>query len=179
MMHPCLGDILADATTESVMQAQDIATTRVVVTEPDQMIHAAARLMERHLVGCLIVTERRHGCVIPVGILTDRDICLELARDARVGGRTVDAIMSHPVITCPHDATLDEIVQLMRTNQVRRLPVVDACGELTGVVTANDALNALSELVQQLGEVLIVEPSIRDRLTAAESAADDMYGHFA
>jgi CBS domain-containing protein len=67
---------------------------------------------------------------------------------------------------------LAEVVKIMRSNGLRRLPVVDQHGTLAGVITANDALTAASDLLQQLSEVLVVEPSLRDRLMASQSRLD-------
>lgn len=153
------------------MRAIDIATSPVVTIHPDQTVRVAAQLMDQHLVGCLIVVEQASTSV-PIGVVTDRDICRSLAWGQRVDDRPVQSIMSHPPVLCGKDETLAEVVKIMRSNGLRRLPVVDQHGSLAGVITANDALTAVSELLQQLSEVLVVEPSLRDRLMASQSRLD-------
>lgn len=159
------------------MRAIDIATSRVVTIHPDQTVRTAAQLMDQHLVGCLVVIGQA-SAMVPVGVVTDRDICRSLARDHHIGDRPVQSIMPHPPVLCRNDGTLAEVVGIMRSNGVRRLPVVDEQGSLAGVITANDALTAVSELLQQLGEVLVFEPSLRDRLTTSQSHLDRLQGHF-
>nr|WP_255557162.1 CBS domain-containing protein [Dyella sp. ASV21] len=80
--------------------------------------------------------------------------------------------MSCPPVLCSHDATLTEIVDIMHGSGLRRLPVADPAGRLVGIVTADDALVALTQLLQQLTEVLVVEPSLKDRLVAMQSVRE-------
>ncbi|MET3650637.1 CBS domain-containing protein [Dyella japonica] len=156
------------------MQARDIAISPVVIIDAAQNVHAAAELMERHLVGCLVVTECLGSDRVPVGMLTDRDICVAVAHDLMAGTRSIRSIMSRRLVTCRQETPLENILEMMRANHVRRLPVVDEGGALAGILTASDVLNALSELIRRAGEVALTEPALRDRLTATQIACDGL-----
>ncbi|WP_199098789.1 CBS domain-containing protein [Dyella sp. ASV21] len=155
------------------MRAIDIATSRVVVVSPEQSLRAAALLLEQHMAGCLVVVRANEPNLLPIGIITDRDISrLAVAEAADAGSTRVGSVMSCPPVLCSHDATLTEIVDIMHGSGLRRLPVADPAGRLVGIVTADDALVALTQLLQQLTEVLVVEPSLKDRLVAMQSVRE-------
>lgn len=154
------------------MHAIDIATSRVIVIDPGQSVHTAAQLMDKHLVGCLVVVAHEDKAWIPMGMLTDRDVCRLVANDPHAGERLVHSVMSHPPVVCPKGASLHDVVQTMHGSGLRRLPVVDENNALVGIVTANDALNAVSHLLARLGEVLVVEPTLVNRLTELQCASD-------
>jgi len=154
------------------MHAIDIATSRVIVVDPNQTVQVAAQLMDKHLVGCLVVVVHEGSARIPIGLLTDRDVCKLLAQDSHAGDRPVRAVMSHPPVVCSKDASLHDVVQTMHGSGLRRLPVVDGDIGLVGIVTANDALNAVSHLLCQIGEVLLVEPAMVNRLTELQCTSD-------
>ena len=160
------------------MLARDIATSRVVVVGPEQSLMIASQLMDQHLIGSLVVVHAEGSHQIPVGIITDRDASrLAVAGKLDAAATTVGAVMSHPPILCPHDASLVDIICMMHGSGIRRLPVVDDHGHLVGIVTANDALVALTQLMQQLTEVLVIEPSLKDRMNAMQNLCEACDGH--
>ena len=114
----------------------------VVVTRDDKVLEAARRMRDQH-VGCVVVVGDQRG--VPVGILTDRDIVVAVvalnldAEDLKVGD-----VMSEPVHTIKAEQDLSAAFELMRAQGVRRLPVVDRDGHLTGIVSADDLLERLA-----------------------------------
>ncbi len=143
------------------MQALDIGTSRVIVATPLQSIHEAARLMHQHLTGCVVVVRPAPNGQVPVGILTDRDLSRARLAEGRDAQATpILSVMSQPVVVCRDDATLAQLIAVMHGSGMRRLPVVDEKGSLVGIVTADDALVAVTELLQRLTQVLMVEPSM-------------------
>jgi len=96
----------------------------------------------------------------PIGIVTDRDIaCRAVAKGLNALELTARDCMSSPSVTIQEDASLDEAIQLMEDNRVRRLPVVDERGRCIGVVAQADI--ALSAGKGKTAEVLkeISQPS--------------------
>jgi predicted transcriptional regulator len=74
-----------------------------------------------------------------VAMLTDRDICLALAReDRRPSDMRVDEAMSKGVHFLGADDAIGRALQLMRRWRVRRLPVLGKDGSLKGILTLND-----------------------------------------
>lgn len=155
------------------MHAIELATTRVVTMRPEDSLHHGAQLMQKHLVGCVVVARSDESGSTPVGVLTDRDLCrIGLAGSEDIKNIAVEAVMSRPLVVCPQEATLAEIVGIMRGSGLRRLPVVESQGHLVGIISANDVIVAITQLLQQLTEVLVVEPALRDHLVALEYARD-------
>lgn len=126
--------------------AQLFSRDSVTVRETDE-ITEAARLMREHHVGYLVVVapDLAGSTVRPVGVLTDRDIVVGVvARE--VNPRTLlvrDAMTRNPVVLNASDQ-LPTALQEMRRIGVRRMPVVGKLGELLGVLSIDDVLDALS-----------------------------------
>ena len=116
----------------------------VTVTRRTTII-GAATMMKRHHVGALVVVEDTKDGIVPVGVLTDRDIIVEVVA-AGASPETVKAgeIVRRPVITIDEDAGYAEAVRRMSVNGVRRMPVVDARGTLVGIITIDDILRQLA-----------------------------------
>jgi CBS domain-containing protein len=115
----------------------------------------AARLMREQQVGSLPITDGDNL----VGMITDRDITTSVVAEAADPQSTsVGNVCSREPISVEPDKDLDEAVQLMASNQVRRLPVVED-GKLVGIVAQADV--ALKENEQKTGELVeaISEPS--------------------
>jgi CBS domain-containing protein len=112
---------------------------------------AAARLMRAQHVGDVVVVETAGAASRPVGILTDRDIVLELiAKETDLNQITVGDAMSYELFTLPEDMDLLLAVGEMRSHAVRRAPVVNAEGMLVGILSIDDVLGVLAELLKDL-----------------------------
>jgi CBS domain-containing protein len=126
--------------------AQLFTRDAITVRATDEVTEAARLMRERH-VGYLVVVEpdAAGGTARPIGVLTDRDIVVTVvARDVNPHGLLVRDIMtSAPVVLTAADA-LPTALQEMRRIGVRRMPVVGKLGELLGVLSIDDVLNALS-----------------------------------
>ena len=110
------------------------------VTRASTVAEAAA-LMRKHHVGALVIVDDSNGARKPLGIVTDRDIAIEVVAAGLVPATvTVGEIVQRPVTTVTEDAGWAETVRLMSVNGVRRLPVVDAAGGLIGIVSFDDLL---------------------------------------
>ena len=92
------------------------------------------------------------------GMLTDRDIVMSVvAADVPAATLTVGDIMTSPALTCGEDHHLLEIISVMRTKAIRRLPVVNAHGVLAGMVTADDVYLALGVLLHEMNAAITDE----------------------
>jgi CBS domain-containing protein len=74
----------------------------------------------------------------PAGVLTDRDVALALADEPDLPRSSVSEIMTRGVITVPPEATLDAVKEKFGDAGVRRLLVVDAAGNLLGIIAWAD-----------------------------------------
>jgi CBS domain-containing protein len=117
------------------MKIREMMTKQTRCVSPDTPVIEAAGLMRLHDIGVVPVVEDERI----VGMLTDRDIVLQLVAD---GGDArsipVRDVMSTGSISVGEEQEVDEAVGLMQKYQVRRLPVVDAAGKLVGIVSLGD-----------------------------------------
>lgn len=125
---------------------RDICTKKTVVAKPETTVAAAAQLMRRNHVGTIVVCERKRAGApeIPVGIVTDRDIVVEVvAPDLRADTITVGDIMDRRLVTVRESESVLEALSIMRHNGVRRLPVTGKDGRLRGLVSIDDLMRVL------------------------------------
>jgi CBS domain-containing protein len=81
----------------------------------------------------------------PIGILTDRDVALAVANNPDLGNRPVADVMSKDVISVAPDASLEEVGALLGQEGLHRLLVVDAAGQLQGIIAWSDLAPHVSE----------------------------------
>ena len=128
------------------LKIRDIAVHEPITVHANEPIGTCARRMHDEHVGCLVVVEPNDGSDFPVGMLTDRDIAIEVvAFGLDPGTLTAGDVMSaKPVVVEEDDDLLDALAH-MRERGVRRLPVVRPDGALTGMVALDNLLEALGE----------------------------------
>jgi CBS domain-containing protein len=137
------------------MTIGQICNREVVSAARDTTVQAAAKLMRHHHVGTVVVVDEREEGRVPVGIVTDRDIVIEVcAVDLNQNVITVDDIMAPELVTVREDEGLLETVEIMRSKGVRRLPVVDKDGRLAGIVSVDDMLELLTEQMAEMARIL-------------------------
>ena len=118
---------------------------------PNETVRVAAQRMDKEGVGCLVVEEGGS----PVGILTDRDLALEiLCKRLDASSVRVHEIARTPVVTIQQDAPLAEAAKLIRQHAVRRLPVIDTKGKLVGLIASDDLLLLAVEELDGLASVV-------------------------
>jgi len=96
----------------------------------------AAKLMWQNDCGILPIVKDGQKVV---GMITDRDICMGTAmKDANPSSISVEQVMSGKVFAATPDQDVEQALEIMKTHKIRRLPVVNAAGELTGILSLND-----------------------------------------
>lgn len=167
------------------MRAHQIMTKPVTVVSPDTTILEAANIMlKRHISGLPVVDAA--GKL--VGIVSEGDFLRrsEIGTQRRRGrwlrcifgpgsnagdfvsehGRKVSEVMTPEPFTVPEEMPLADVVDLMETKNVKRLPVMR--GErLIGIVTRANVLQAVASLARQLPDPTADDDHIRDRIIRA------------
>lgn len=122
-----------------------ICERNVICAGADTTVQNAAKLMREHHVGSLVVVDVAAGGRRPLGIVTDRDIVVEVsALDLDPKVMTVGDIASPRLVTVFEGEGLQETLAVMCRECVRRLPVVDDDGNLAGILSYDDLLTTLT-----------------------------------
>ena len=136
------------------MRIGDICTVQTIHCKRDTTVQQAALMMRNHHVGDLIVVEQPNGERVPVGIITDRDIVVSvIALGLDPVSLLVGDIMTDEVLTATEDEDVYETIELMRFKNIRRLPVVNSLGGLSGIVSVDDLLEFLAEEMGELSRI--------------------------
>ncbi|HTS51150.1 MAG TPA: CBS domain-containing protein [Bryobacteraceae bacterium] len=148
------------------MPIGDVCVRDVVVAGPETTVREAARLMAKQHVGNLVVVqEEAGGRVVPIGIITDRDIVRNVvaeALDARVF--TLGDLGVRELVTVNEDLGIFECMQHMRLHGIRRMPVVDQDGALVGIISLDDMIQLLAEEMGELGKLIAREQAYEEAL---------------
>jgi CBS domain-containing protein len=119
-------------------KAEDIMTRNPTCVTPDTRIADAARRMKEEEVGILPVVDRE-GSKRLVGVITDRDIAIRCVAEGHDSSKcSVREALSADVRTAKRDDDVDDVMDVMAREQVRRIPVVDDHGELVGIIAQAD-----------------------------------------
>ena len=143
------------------MPIGEFCSREVVIADPSMTVLEGARLMRRYHVGNVIVVDRRDGARKPVGIVTDRDIVLEVVVN-RLDPATValgDIMVTNLAVAHVGEGVFDTI-QFMRRRGIRRVPVVDGTGELVGIVALDDVIGLLAEELSEVSKVISREQAL-------------------
>jgi CBS domain-containing protein len=134
---------------------REVAIHTPVTVGPDESIAQCARRMHSEHVGCLVVVEENDGSRFPVGMLTDRDIAIEVvAFGLDPNALTAGDVMSEKPAVVEEDDDLLDALARMREQGARRLPVTGPDGALVGVIALDNVLEALAEQVDGMVGVL-------------------------
>jgi len=135
------------------MNVAEICKPHVVtVREFDELITAAKLMRERH-VGYLVVVEPLplDAKLKPVGVLTDRDLVVAvLAKEVDPRSLRVADVMTRMPIVVDEERSLEFALHEMRRIGVRRLPVTSSAGNLVGILSLDDVVDALARQFQDL-----------------------------
>ena len=131
------------------MNAGSVCKRGVVTVAPMDDLVAAAHLMREKHVGYLIVSEAAgpaHKESRVVGVLTDRDIVVAvLAQEVDAHALKVGDVMTRDPLLIEEGQSIEAVLRHMREAGVRRVPVVDRSGALTGVLSIDDVLESIAE----------------------------------
>ena len=149
------------------MLVKDVMSSPVFTIDEDATVNEAARLMDQHELGCIIVTGKEGK---PLGIITERDLVKRvLAKNAKASKLSAKEVMTSPLITVDPDVTLSDTARRMSDLNIRRLGVMYK-GNLVGIVSSKDVLAITPELIEIIQEraKIEAEPAIEE---AAEEYA--------
>jgi len=133
------------------MQVREIMSKDVVIADINDTIIDVAKLMAHHNIGCIPVTENGEKVL---GVITDRDIVIEMAKNSYDPYNTLaTSVMSDNVYFVRPDVDVKFAFDLMKKQQVRRLPVLEN-GKILGMISLGDLAVAAREYKTEVSETL-------------------------
>lgn len=129
----------------------------IISVTPEASVGDAARLLAQHKIGAVLVMNGDRVA----GILSERDIVRGLANavDVCLTAKVKD-LMTAEVFVCHEDDTVERLMEIMTAKRIRHLPVVDANGDVAGMVTIGDVVKS------RLDETKMEAESLRDYVMA-------------
>jgi CBS domain-containing protein len=166
------------------MNARDVMTRRLVTVTPETPIEEAVRLMLEHRISGLPVTD---AVGAPVGVVTEGDLLrrIETGTDKRHSGwiglllgpgrlaaeytrshaYRVGEVMTTELVSVGPLTPLDEVVELMESRRIKRVPVIDG-GKLVGVVSRANLVAALADMLAKERGAGLSDDDIRRAILA-------------
>ena len=139
------------------MQVKDVMTPDPACCTADTSLQEVAKLMVDHDCGEIPVVKSK-GTKQPIGVITDRDIVVRsLAKGKNPLDLTAADCLSKPCVTVTPDMSIEECGNILETNKIRRVPVVDKSGDICGIIAVADIAlraggNVTTEVVKEVSE---------------------------
>ncbi|MCX8174906.1 MAG: CBS domain-containing protein [Candidatus Micrarchaeota archaeon] len=125
-------------------------TAGVFTLPADKTVYDAARLLRKTNVGSVIVTQKGKAR----GIITERDIVHKVIAQGKDAKKVkLRSIMSRPLKVIRASDTVEDAAVALRSNRIKRLPVVDKTGRLVGIITEGDLLRVYPGIVDVILEM--------------------------
>jgi len=112
-----------------------VMSSPVTTIDSDSTLDVAAQLMVQHDIGSVIVVEAKN----PIGIVTERDITKQVIKGKDVLKKPIKQVMSKPLVTATPNMSIQDALELMLKNKVRRLPILEG-KDMRGIVTTRDLM---------------------------------------
>jgi CBS domain-containing protein len=140
------------------MRIQDIMTRNPASVTGDATVREAAQVMLREEIG-LVPVIKGSGDNTLVGVITDRDIAIRCVAEGKDGtSRVRDVMSADDLATCTQNDDVESVMGAMRSEKVRRIPIVDERGSLVGIVSQADVAtkardeSAVEDTIERISE---------------------------
>jgi len=133
------------------MTVRKLMTPNPACCTMDTTLQEVARMMVQCDCGEIPVVDRP-DLRKPIGVVTDRDIVCRAVAEGTSPLLSAGTVMSSPAVTITEHDDIDEVIRLMETHQIRRVPVVDQNGVICGIVSLADI--ARLESRKETGELV-------------------------
>lgn len=121
------------------MSIDEVVQTDVYTVQRDTPVRQIVEEMRDLQVGSAIVTDDG----TPIGVITDRKIAMTLTEQPNVVEQNAEDLIDGEVVSAMEGTNVSEVIDKMREEGIRRIPVVDENGELQGIVSLDDVLRLL------------------------------------
>jgi CBS domain-containing protein len=160
--------IMAEIGLRARMLVRDVMSSPVITVNEETTANHVAELMNKHGLGCIIVTNKEGK---PIGIITERDLVTRvLAKNLKPDSLKAKDVMTSPLITIEPSETISEAARKMSRLNIRRLGVVYK-GQLIGLVSSKDILGVMPELIETIQEKALMEGENMAQTIAEEESS--------
>jgi len=152
----------------SKLLVKDVMSSPVVTIEENAPANRAAELMDKHGLGCIIVTSKDSK---PLGIITERDLVRRvLAKNLKPDAANAKNVMTAPLISVDAGEKISEAARKMNRLNIRRLGVTYK-GKLVGLISSKDILAVMPELLETIQERAIIEREEKEEVAEGEATS--------
>lgn len=131
--------------TQTRMRASDLMTENPETVTPEATLADVAKKMRDLNVGIIPVVESEQSMRLR-GVVTDRDIAIRAVAEGKDTKNTkVSDVMTTDVETCNKNDSVEDVLHVMESEQVRRVPITDREGRLVGIIAEADVLTDYAE----------------------------------
>lgn len=163
---------MSDMGLRSKMLIRDVMSSPVITIDEDATANKAAELMDKHGLGCIMVTSKEGN---PIGIITERDLVRRvLAKNIKPDSFSAKEVMTSPLITVEPGEEISEAARRMSRLNIRRLGVMYK-GQLVGVVSSKDIIGVMPDLMEIVHEQALMERE--NRVQEAEEESTPLAGY--
>ncbi|SFT01064.1 CBS domain-containing protein [Halostagnicola kamekurae] len=135
------------------MPVRKLGPEDVATTDRETELEEITETLAAEGIGAVVVTEDD----APVGIITDRDAALAIHEHDDIASVSVEEVMTEEPATIHEDEESIEVSRAIEEHNVRRFPVVDDDGTLTGIVTLDDLVATIGEQLENVSETIEVQ----------------------
>ena len=136
------------------MRIGEICKRSVVVCRRDATALDVARLMQERHVGDVIVVDERDGVAAPVGIMTDRDLVVQVMANGLEGNTLRAGDLVGEIATIYESESVYDAIWHMRSRGIGRLPVVDGSNRLMGILAPDDVIDFLAQELSAVARIV-------------------------
>jgi CBS domain-containing protein len=155
----------------NALPIRSVMTRAVSALHPEHSLHDAMRIMHSRDVGCIPIVDRQRAVV---GIVTDRDVMLAALQERQpLALIPIAAAMTREPVTIGVEDTVEEAARLMRTLQVRRLPVTDERNRLLGILSLSDLVRVVAHLRRSGDDVASADALVETLAAIVEQRGPD------
>lgn len=123
---------------------------KVITATISQTLQSVCKTMYENNVGCLVILKRMMSGLVPVGIITERDVVKIIgSTDLFIGQAAIREFMSSPLVTVSSNTTISSAIDIMNVKKIRRLPITSKKNDsdsLVGIISDRDILKAIGKI---------------------------------
>ena len=131
------------------MLVREVMNKQVVTAKQEISLKEASKVMVDMRIGCLLILENEKI----LGIITSTNILKAVAAGNDPETTLVESFMSKDVKTIEPDKTIEDAVDIMTQNKIKKLPVVEE-GKIVGIITASDIVTIEPRLIENIASLM-------------------------